>query len=308
VPLHRLLPDCRIHQSGCRMRDFAFHTPTHISEALQLLDTYGDAARPMAGGTALVNFLKQGLLTTEHFVSLEHVPDLADIRLESDGIHIGALARHRDVELSPIVRQHAPLLAEVYGRVATVRIRNMATVGGGLAHADPAQDPPLGLIVLDARVRLVSSRGERTLPVAELFTDYYETVIQSGELLTEVIVPIQPPAARAVYLKFLPRTEDDYATVAVAALAEMDDGTCRQVRIALGAAGPTPIQATRSEQMLAGQSPGPELIRRAADAVSEQVDPLTDFRGPADYKRDMAVVFTRRALERILSGANGATA
>jgi aerobic carbon-monoxide dehydrogenase medium subunit len=290
------------------MRDFAFHTPTHLSEALQLLETYAEAARPMAGGTALVNFLKQGLLTTEHFVSLEQLPGLSDIQLEADGIHIGALARHRDVEVSPIVRQHAPLLAEVYGRVATVRIRNMATVGGGLAHADPAQDPPLGLMVLDARVRLVSSRGERILPVNELFTDYYETVIEPGELLTEVIVPLQPPDARTVYLKFLPRTEDDYATVAVAALAELDNGACRRVRVALGAAGPTPVEASSTEQILAGQSPSPDLIRRAADAVAEQVDPLTDFRGPADYKRDMAVVFTRRALERILSEVNGAPA
>ncbi|HEY2594167.1 MAG TPA: xanthine dehydrogenase family protein subunit M [Chloroflexota bacterium] len=284
------------------MRDFVFHTPDSLAEALTLLETYGEAARPMAGGTALVNFLKQGLLTTDHLVSLERVPGLSDIRLESDGIHIGALARHRDVEVSPIVRQHAPLLAEVYARVATVRIRNMATVGGGLAHADPAQDPPLGLMVLDARARLVSSSGERTLPVRELFTDYYETVIQPAELLTEVIVPLQSPAARAIYLKFLPRTEDDYATVAVAALAELDGGACRLVRVALGAAGPTPIQATAAEQMLAGQQPGADLIRRAAEAVAEQVDPLSDFRGPADYKRDMAVVFTRRALEGILNG------
>ena len=284
------------------MRDFVFHTPDTLAEALVLLETHGESARPMAGGTALVNFLKQGLLTTDHLVSLERVPGLSDIRLESDGIHIGALARHRDVEVSPIVHQHAPLLAEVYGRVATVRIRNMATVGGGLAHADPAQDPPLGLMVLDARVRLVSSNAERTLPVRELFTDYYETVIQPAELLTEVIVPLQSPAARAIYMKFLPRTEDDYATVAVAALAELEGGACRRVRVALGAAGPTPIEATAAEQMLAGQQPGPDLIRRAADAVAEQVDPLSDFRGPADYKRDMAVVFTRRALERILNG------
>ena len=138
----------------------------------------------------------------------------------------------------------------------------------------------------------------------ELFTDYYETVIQPGELLTEVIVPRQPPAARAVYLKFLPRTEDDYATVAVAALAELSDGACRTIRIALGAAGPTPIEATAASRCWPDRRPSPELIRHAADAIAEQVDPLSDFRGPADYKRDMAVVFTRRALERILSEAN----
>ena len=120
------------------MSDFEFHSPTHLPEALELLETYGESARPMAGGTALVNFLKQGLLTTEHLVSLERIDGLSEIRLEPDGIHIGALVRHREVETSSIVRQHAPLLADVYARVATVRVRNMATVGGGLAHADPA--------------------------------------------------------------------------------------------------------------------------------------------------------------------------
>jgi carbon-monoxide dehydrogenase medium subunit len=284
------------------MRDFVFHTPTNLADALELLDTFGEAARPIAGGTALVNFLKQGLLTTEHLVSLEHLPGMSDIHVEADGIHIGALVRHRAVETSPIVQQHAPLLAEVYSRVATVRIRNAATVGGGLAHADPAQDPPLGLMVLDAQVRLVSARGDRTLPVAALFADYYETVIQPGELLVEVIVPPQPRTARATYLKFLPRTEDDYATVAVAALAELQDGVCQEVRVALGAVGPTPIRATGAEERLVGQSASDERIRGAAAAVADQVDPLTDFRGPADYKRDMAVVFTRRALERVLNG------
>jgi carbon-monoxide dehydrogenase medium subunit len=230
------------------------------------------------------------------------VPGLNKIQLESDGIHIGALARHRDVEVSSVIRQYAPLLAEVYGRVATVRIRNMATVGGGLAHADPAQDPPLGLMVLDAHVRLVCSSGERTVPMRGLFTDYYETVIQPAELLTEVIVPPQPPTAHAVYLKFLPRSEDDYATVAVAALAELDDGACGHCRVAVGAAGPTPIRATAAEQLVIGQVTTPDVVRRAAEAVAEQVDPLSDFRGPADYKRDMAVVFTRRALERVLTG------
>jgi len=285
------------------MRDFAFHTPTGLAEALDLLETYGETARPMAGGTALVNFLKQGLLTTEHLVSLERIDGLNEIRLEPDGIHIGALVRHRDVETSPIVRQHAPLLAEVYRHVATVRIRNMATVGGGLAHADPAQDPPLGFIVLGARVRLLSSRGERTLPMAELFKDYYETVIQPAELLVEVIVPVQPHGARATYLKFLPRTQDDYATVAVAALAETDNRVCRHLRVALAAVGPTPVAAVTTEQTVVGQRPTAGLLRDAAAAVGELVDPLTDFRGPAEYKRDMAVVFTRRALEAVFNGA-----
>jgi carbon-monoxide dehydrogenase medium subunit len=282
------------------MRDFYFHAPSTIDETFALLEEHGEDARVMAGGTALVVMLKQSLLGADHIVSLHRLPGMEAIHLADDGLHIGALTRHSDVENSPLVRQHAPLLAEVYSRVATVKVRNSATVGGGLAHSDPSQDPPAGLIALGASVRLQSKAGDRVVPVDELSTDYYETQIRPGELLTEVIVPKQPEQARAVYLKYLPRTEDDYATVAVAALAETDNGTCRRARVALIAAGPTPIHATAVEQAIEGQSITAENVRRAAEAVEPLVDPLDDFRGSAAYKRDMAVVFTRRALERAL--------
>ena len=282
-----------------------FHTPATLDEALGLLEAHGEDARLFAGGTAMVTLLKQSLLAADHLVSLQRVPGMDGIRLKDDGLHIGALTRFRDVETSDLVRVHAPLLAEVYSHVATVRIRNAATVGGGLAHADPAQDPPAALIVLDASVRLVSRRGERTLPIGELFRDYYETALAPDEAIVEVIVPRQPADAGAVYLKFLPRTEDDYATVAVAALVRVVDGHARDVRVALIAAGPTPVHATAVERALEGAAVTAEAIRRAADAVADAVDPLDDFRGSAAYKRDMAVVFTRRALERVcgLAGA-----
>src|SRR5207253_1626360 len=147
-------------------------------------------------------------------------------------------------------------------------------------------------IVLDAKVKLVSKSGERIVPVSDgFFTDYYETAIEPGELLTEVIVPPQPAGARTVYLKFLPRTADDYATVAVCAMATVEGGVCKTLRVALGAAGPTPIHATTVEEMLVGQTITPDLIRAAAATVAEVVDPLDDFRGSSEYKRDMAVVF-----------------
>jgi aerobic carbon-monoxide dehydrogenase medium subunit len=282
------------------VRDFYFYTPKTLEEALDLLDEHQDDGRPMAGGTALVVMMKQSLLDADHLISLTHVPGLSGIRAEADGLHIGALTHHREVETSPVVKQQAPLLAEVYRRVATVKIRNAATVGGGIAHADPAQDPPPGLIALDAKVKLQSKNGERVLPITEMFLDYYETAIEPGELLTELIVPPTPSEARTAYLKFLPRTADDYATVAVAARAQIADGKVSNLRVALGAAGPTPVHATAVEQALEGQPPTPEAIRQAAQAVADQVDPLDDFRGSSDYKRDMAVVFTRRALERVL--------
>ncbi len=282
------------------MRDFIYHAPTSLDEALSLLDQYGEDARPIAGGTAMVNLLKQNLVYADHLVGLGGVPGLRGITRSNGDLRIGALTKHREVERSVDVALAAPLLAEAYSRVATVRIRNMATVGGGLSHADPAQDPPPALMALGARVVLASSGGTRELPIEDLFVDYYETALQPGELLTEVIVPAQPADTRAVYLKFLPRTEDDYATVAVAAVARVENGMCADVRVALGAVAPTPVRATAVEAALAGQPVTPDAVRSATEAVAGQVDPLADFRGSSEYKRDMAVVFTRRALEQAL--------
>lgn len=282
------------------MRDFYFYSPSTLDEALTLLDEHQDDGRPMAGGTALIVLMKQSLVDADHIISLGRVPGLSGIRQEADGLHIGGLTRHREVETSPLVKQHAPLLADVYSSVATIRIRNVATVAGGIAHADPAQDPPPGLIALNASVKLISKNGERTLPITDVFQDYYETAIQPGELLSEVIIPTLPASTKTAYLKFLPRTADDYATVAVAARGEVDNGTVRNLRVALAAAASTPVHATAVEQALEGQQATADNIRRAAEAVADQVDPLDDFRGSPDYKRDMAVVFTRRALEKIL--------
>ena len=282
------------------MRDFYFHSPATLDEALTLLDEHQDDGRPMAGGTALIVLMKQSLVDADHIISLGRIRGLDGVRQEADGLHIGGLTRHRDVETSALVKQHAPLLADVYRSVATIRIRNVATVGGGIAHADPAQDPPPGLIALNASVKLVSKNGERTLPITDVFQDYYETAIQPNELLSEVIIPALPASAKTAYLKFLPRTADDYATVAVAARGEVENGTVRNLRVALAAAASTPVHATAVEQALEGQQATPDNIRSAAEAVADQVDPLDDFRGSAGYKRDMAVVFTRRALERIL--------
>lgn len=282
------------------MQDFFFHIPESQEEALVLLDQYGEDARVMAGGTALVVLMKQSLVQAEHLVTLKGIQGLNHIIQDNGELRIGAMARHREVETSALVQQIAPLVAEVYSRVATVRIRNVATVGGGLAHADPAQDPPPGLLVMDASVRLRSLRGERVVPLSNLYLDYYESNIRPDEILTELIVPKVAPGSRTAYLKYLPRTEDDYPTVSVAALARLEDGICREIRVALGAAAPTAFRATAVEEVLQGREVSPEAVRQAAGAVAGQVEPLDDYRGSSDYKRDMAVVFTRRALERVL--------
>ena len=291
------------------MIDFEFHSPLSLEAALKLLERHGDDARLIAGGTALVLQMKQRFAQPGHVVGLRqlaHSDGLGAID-ESDGeLRIGALCTLKQLEDSPLLRERIPLLAETVSRVATRRIRSMATVGGALVNGDPNQDPPPTLIALGASVELTSSSGQRVCPVEDLSVDYYETDVRPGEVLTSLIVPVPASDTVGAYLKFLPRTADDYATVSVAAVLSLGDGgICREARIVLGAAGTTPIRARAAEELLTGQEPTDEVIRAAAATVPEAVDPLDDFRGSSDYKREMAGVFTRRALAQALaSGAS----
>jgi carbon-monoxide dehydrogenase medium subunit len=282
------------------MIPFQLHRPSAVSEALELLDKYGEDARPISGGTALVLLMEQRLVRPEHLVSLSRIPELT--KIEANGsLRIGAAVPHRSVETSAAAKSGWPLLAEAYSRVATVRIRNMATVGGGLAHADPNQDPPAALICLNARVGVAGKNGRREIPIEDLFRGYYETSLQPGEIITDVVVPKPERPLKFAYLKFLPRTADDYPTVAVAAALDVVNGRIQDARIALNAAGPTPIRARAAEDALKGQTPTPELLRAAAATVPPLTDPTSDHRGSANYKKRMTEVFTRRALEQALA-------
>ena len=291
------------------MIDFEFHSPTTLEEAFDLLEQYGEDARVIAGGTALVLQMKQRFAQPGHVIGLRKIPGLNSIAIEAMGsngdtgsVRIGALCTQRSIEYSEIIGQKLPLVAETFRRVATPRIRSMATIGGGLVHGDPNQDPPPTLIALGASAVLTSSRGQRVVPVAELFLDYFETDLRPGEILTSVIVPQAPPGSGAAYLKFLPRTADDYATVSVAAVVTAgEDNMCRDVRIVLGSVGVTPVHASDAEDSLRGRPLNEENIRACAAMVSDLVDPLDDYRGSAAYKREMAQVFTRRAIQQAMA-------
>ncbi len=290
------------------MNDFEFHSPSTLEEAFELLDRYGDDARVMAGGTGVVLQMKQRLSQPGHVIGLRKVSGLSSIKPAANGgsVEVGAMVTHRTLENDPTVIQALPMVAATYRRVATPRIRSMATVGGGLVHGDPNEDPPPTLIALGATVVLTSASGRREMPVEELFVDYYETDVQPGEILTSVAIPQQPPGSGSAYLKFLPRTADDYATVSVAAVVTPGEGgICSDVKIVLGAVGMTPVHATQAESILRGRPLTQENIAACAAAVKDAVDPLDDFRGSAGYKRDMAEVFTRRAIQQALE--NGPT-
>ncbi|GIW08437.1 MAG: carbon monoxide dehydrogenase [Dehalococcoidia bacterium] len=285
------------------MSDFEVLRPRSIEEAVAQLATYGEDGRPLAGGTALALLVKQRLVQPTALVSLAEIPELVGVRREADGLHIGAMTRHAAIERLAGEDGVPALLVETYRRVATRRIRNQATVGGGLAHGDPAQDPPAALLALDAIARVVGPAGERTIPLDQFFVDYYETALRPGEILTEVIVPPQPARSAGVYLKFLPRTVDDYATIAVAVRLSLAGRTLADVRVALIAAGSIPMRARAVEQLLEGEVPRHGLLHEAGDLAKSIVDPLDDVRGSADYKREMAAVFVHRAIEAAVERA-----
>ena len=282
------------------MNDFTFHAPDTLDEALALLSQHNGDAKVMAGGTALTTLLKQSLIAPDHIVSLHRIQGLDSIEASNGTLNIGGLVTQRSMETSVVVKENAPLLAEAYRRVATIRIRNVATVGGGIAQADPAMDPPPSLLILGASVVATSSRGQRTIPISEVYADYYETTLEPDEIVTQVQVPVQPSGTAWTYIKYLPRTEDDYATVSVAAIGRLEDGKVADVRVALGAVAPTAVRASNVEEALMGQTPTAEMLREVSQAVTGIVDPTDDPRGSAWYKRDMSAIFTRRALEKVL--------
>jgi carbon-monoxide dehydrogenase medium subunit len=279
----------------------------HVLALLEQLDRTGDDVQLMAGGTSLVLLMNLGLVAPAHIVLLRGVAELQGIQSTPEGgLEIRPLATHRQLELSPQVETYCPALAETFGHVATVRIRNQATLGGNLAHGDPAQDPPPMLIALDAQVVLTSRAGERSVPLDEFFLDYLTTSLQPGELLTAIRLPRLTPGTRATYQKFLPRTQDDYATISVAATLRLEaDGRCEDVRVALGGAAGVPVHARPVESALRGEILTDQRIADAAALVPDLVDPPDDARGSATYKRRMARVWTERALRHLRDQPNG---
>ena len=280
---------------------FDLHQPTSLDEATALLATHGDDAVAMAGATALVLLLKQGLIKPAHVVGLRRIEAMRGIKSQG-ALWIGALTTHREAEMSPAVRAHSAALADAFATVATVRIREQATVGGNMAHADPAQDPPPMLIALDAVAEIAGPKGaRREVPLDAFFVDHLTTVLEAGEIVTGIRVPAVAKGTRATYVKFLPGSKDDYATVSVAAALRLDDGKVADVRIVLGSVGPTPIRVRAAEDALRGGAATATRIAEAAALVRDAVDPTSDLRGSAGYKRDMARVWTQRALASLVA-------
>lgn len=277
-----------------------FLEPTTLSEAASLLAEHGDDAKLIAGGTAVVLMLQQKLIAPAVLVSLGRIEGQDFIRRSVDGLHLGALTLLRSAERSNLVHEFCPALAHTFGVVGNVRVRNQATIGGNLAEADYASDPPAMLLALDARVNVIEPGGAREIPLSDFFLGFYTTALTAVDVLSEVIIPPLDASTRATYLKFTSRSAEDRPCIGVAAVADFDDeGLCRSLRLAVGAAVETPQRLATAEAMARGERLTDDLIAAIADEYAHKLDPLSDARGSVWYRREMMRVFVKHALQEV---------
>ena len=284
---------------------FAYVAAHSVEEALELLERHGEEGKLLAGGHSLIPAMKLRLAAPRTVIDLGTVPDLSGVRMDGGSLVIGALTVHADVAASDLVRKHLPGLAEAASVIGDVQVRNRGTIGGSVAHADPAADFPVILTALDASLVVRSASASRAIPVDQFFTDFYTTAMATNEILTEIRVPIPVSGSGTAYAK-LPHPASGYVVVSAGALVTRDpSGACAAARIALGGLGSGPVRATAVETELQGKSLTPHLIAAAAAKASEGTDPVDDSYAPADYKRHVATVYARKAIEAAAQRAAG---
>ncbi len=276
---------------------FAYEAPETLPAALVSLARYGDEAKVLAGGQSLIPVLNFRLAQPARLIDLNRIDGLSYVRRGADGgLSIGAMTRQRELERSPLVRQVAPLLAEAVPWIAHPQIRNRGTVGGSLAHADPAAELPALAVALDARFRLVKEGGERWVAARDFYTGLFATLLEPGELMVEIAIP---PAAPSTGFSFLEvaRRHGDYAQVGLAASVTLDaDGRCRAARLVYLSVGDGPVETPVAAALLIGQALNGESIAACAAAVNGEIDPLGDIHATPEFKRHLAQVLARRAL------------
>ena len=281
---------------------FEYFAPETLDEAVSLLNEHGSEAVVLAGGQSLIPLMKLQLAAPEYVVDINRIPGLADISEENDFLRIGSLTREADLDRSEIVRAKYPILQDTTSVIADPLVRNMATVGGNLAHGDPANDHPATMLALGAQVVAVGAAGQRVISVSDFFEGPLTTTLNQGEILTEIRIPTPPQGSGGAYLK-LERKVGDYAIAGVAAVISAADGVCQQAGIGLTNAGPIPIKAGTAEAFLVGKTLDDETIREAARLASQEAQPSADLRGSEEYKRDMVRVIAGRALRLALERA-----
>ncbi len=278
---------------------FAYHRPTSLDEAFDLIDRYGPEGRLLAGGQSLVPALNMRLATPAAVIDINRLPGLDGIRLTPEGLVIGALCRHVAVERSAVVARHAPLVAQAMPHIGHLAIRARGTLGGSVALADPAAELPACLVALDATVRAASRRGARDIGAAAFFRGIYTTALEPGEIVTEVVIP-QPPERWRSHFGELARRMGDYALVGLAAHGRVEGEVLLEPRLVFTGVGPRPVRASRAEQALAGRRPDPPAIAEASRALDADLDPPADVHASAALRRQLARVLLARGLRGLM--------
>jgi aerobic carbon-monoxide dehydrogenase medium subunit len=284
---------------------FGYVAAHSVEEALELLTQQGEDAKLLAGGHSLIPAMKLRLASPRTLIDLGTIPDLRGVRIDGETLAIGALTVHADVAASDLVRKHLPGLAEAASVIGDLQVRNRGTIGGSVAHADPAADLPVILTALDASFVLRSMSGRRAVAADDFFTDFYTTAMTGHELLTEIRVPLPNAGSGTAYVK-LPHPASGYVVVSAGVLiTRQASGSCAAARVALGGVGSGPIRARATEAGLQGKSLTPAVIAAAAARAAEDADPAEDTYASAEYKRHVATVYTRRAIEAAAARAVG---
>jgi len=282
---------------------FEYHAPATLSEAIALLGRYGDEAKVLAGSQSLIALMKLRLAQPAHVVDLRKVDGLTGVREAQGALLVGALTTHAAMAASELVRAKLPMAAEAASQIGDPQVRNLGTIGGSLAHADPSADWPAVLTALDATVVLAGPRGERTLKVQDLITGPLSTVLENGELLTQVKIPLPPARTAGAYEK-LPNPASRFAVVGVAAEVSLDARNAVQwSRIAITGLAPKVTRATQVEQALQGKSGDAAAVKAAAARAADGLELRPDLTGSAAYKAQLAAVYTERAVLRAISRA-----
>ena len=285
------------------MSPFELAAPSSLAEAIALLEQEG--ARPLAGGTALMLMMKAGVLRPPRLVGL-HRLKLSTIEGGSGAsLRIGAMATLSALERSAEMRKGWPVIARTLRTLSNVRVRNVATVGGALAHGDPHMDLPPVLMALGATLTVIGPKGERKLAVEELFTGYYETVLEKNELIAEVFVPTQG-TKKGAYMKVTTGSADDWPALGVAAVIDGDGKSIKSARLVASAATDKATRLKAAEAVVNGKTVGDDLLVKAGEAAASECDYIADVRGSVPYKRELMKVYVRRAIRAALDGKDGA--
>jgi carbon-monoxide dehydrogenase medium subunit len=284
---------------------FDYHRPESVPEAIELLTRYGDSAKILSGGQSLLPLLKIRLASPEHLIDIGKIAGLSYLREEGGFLRIGACTSESALEKSDLVQKRYPILHDTSRVIADPLVRNRATVGGNLAHGDPANDHPATMIALRAEIVVTGPRGERVILAGQFFRGLYSTALAADEILIEVRVPVPPPRSGGAYVK-LERKVGDYATAAAAAQVTLDEaGAIARVGLGLTNAGTVPVQPTAAESHLHGKKPTDDVVAEAARLAGQAAQPSADRRGTVEYKREMARVLTGRALSLAIQRARG---